>query len=53
MEMLVFCDSLSSCFGDLVHSNSLERHGQRVNASFYILSRSRRKLLTFESHHMQ
>lgn len=36
---------------DLVHSHPLECCGQRVNASFYVLSRSSRKLLTFESHH--
>lgn len=37
---------------DLVHSHPMECCGQRVNASFYVLSKSSRKLLTFESHHM-
>lgn len=48
-----FCDSLSTYFGGLVHSCPLECYGERVNTSFYILSRSSRKLLTFESHRMQ
>lgn len=48
VEMLVFCESLFVGFGP---SHPLECCGQRVNASFYVLSKSSRKLLTFESHH--
>lgn len=37
---------------DLVNSHPLDCWEQRVNASFSVLSKSSRKLLTFESHHM-